>query len=145
MIQVDTGDRIEILGKQTIFFDINAKKVKQTGFYMLLNNEEKFTFIGDEVCQEPTEKYIENSKWLFADAYMAGQEAEEYDPIKRHHHSTVKFVANLCQKLNVKNVILSHTIDTNLKNRKQTFTQDAKKYFKGNVYVPDDLEEIELE
>lgn len=144
LIEVDTGDTLEVFGKETIFFDINAKKVKQTGFCMWLNEEEKFTFIGDEVCQEPTEKYIENSKWLFADAYMAGKEAEEYEPIKRHHHSTVKFVANLCQKLNVKNVILSHTIDTNLKNRKQTFTQDAKKYFEGNVYVPDDLEVIDL-
>lgn len=144
LIEVDTGDMIEVLGKKIIFFDINAKKVKQTGFYMWLNKEEKFTFIGDEVCQEPTEKYIKNSKWLFADAYMAGQEAEEYNPIKRHHHSTVKFVANLCEKLHVKNVILSHTIDTNLRNRKQSFTEDAKKYFNGNIFIPDDLEVIEL-
>lgn len=142
--EVDTGDTIEVFRKKLTFFDINAKKVKQTGFYLLLNNNEKFTFIGDEVCKETTEKYIENSKWLFADAYMAGQEAEEYNPIKRHHHSTVKFVANLCQRLHVKNVILSHTIDTNLQNRKKDFTEDAKRYFDGNVFVPYDLEIIEL-
>lgn len=145
LIEVDTGDTIEILEKKVTFFDINAQKVKQTGFYMWIGDNEKFTFIGDEVCQETTEKYIENSKWLFADAYMAGQEAEEYNPIKRHHHSTVKFVANLCERLNVKNVILSHTIDTNLQNRKQDFTEDAKKYFKGNVFVPDDLEIINID
>ena len=28
---------------------------------------------------------------------MAGEEAEIYNPIKRHAHSTVKFVAELCE------------------------------------------------
>lgn len=144
LVEVDTGDSIEILENKVTFFDINAKKVKQTGFSMWINDKEKFTFIGDEVCSETTEEYVENSKWLFADAYMAGEEAEIYNPIKRHHHSTVKFTASLCQRLNVKNVILSHTIDTNLENRKKTFTEDAQKYFSGNIFVPDDLENIEI-
>lgn len=141
---VDTGDEIEILGKKVQFFDIKAKKVKQTGFVMWLKDQEKFTFIGDETCSKETEKYVKNSKWLFADAYMAGKEAEEYNPIKRHHHSTVKFTSELCQRLNVEKVILSHTIDTDLKHRKKNFTTDAKKYFKGTVFVPDDLEIIQL-
>lgn len=144
LVVVDTGDTTEILKNKVDFFDINARKVKLTGFSMWLNNNEKFTFIGDETCQPSTEKYVENSKWLFADAYMAGQEAEEYDPIRRHAHSTVKFVAELCERLNVKNVIMSHTIDTDLEHRKETFTKDAKKYYSGNVYVPDDLEQIEI-
>ncbi|MCR5146888.1 MAG: MBL fold metallo-hydrolase [Clostridia bacterium] len=145
LIQVDTGDSAVILNKKVYFFDINARKVKQTGFSLWLNENDKFTFIGDEVCQTTTEKYVENSKWLFADTFMAGNEAEVYDPIKRHAHSTVKFVAELCERLNVKNVIMSHTIDTHLDTRKKEFTEDAKKYFNGNVYVPDDLEVIELD
>lgn len=141
---VDTGDETEILGKKIYFFDINAKKVKQTGFKMYINEKEEFTFIGDETCSEETEKYVKDSTWLFADAYMAGKEAEEYNPIKRHQHSTVKFTSQLCERLNVKNVILSHTIDTDLENRKEKFTKDAKIYFNGNVFVPDDLEIIEI-
>ena len=141
---VDTGDTVQILDNKVTFFDINAAKVKQTGFYMEYEDGKRFTFIGDEVCQPETEKYVENSEWLFADAYMAGKEAEEYNPIKRHHHSTVKYTSSLCERLNVKNVILSHTIDTDLANRKITFTEDAKKYFNGNVYVPDDLDEIDI-
>ena len=90
------------------------------------------------------QKQLKNSKWLFADAYMAGKEAEEYDPIQRHHHSTVKFVAELCMELNVENVIMSHTVDTDLKNRKKVFSEDAYKYYNGNVFVPDDLEVIEI-
>lgn len=144
LIEVDTGTEITIISKKVTFFDIQAKKVKQTGFYMMLNERDKFTFIGDEVCSQSTEKYVQNSIWLFADAYMAGKEAEEYNPIKRHSHSTVKFVSELSQRLKVKNLILSHTIDTDLKNRKRKFTNDAKKYFAGNIFVPDDLEIIEL-
>lgn len=144
LIEIDTGDTVEILKNKVTFFDINAKKVKQTGFYMYLDKQEKFTFIGDETCSESTEKYVKDSKWLFADAFMAGEEAEIYNPIKRHHHSTVKFVANLSERLNVKNLILSHTMDNDLEHRKEIFTEDAKKYYNGNVFVPDDLETIEL-
>lgn len=111
---------------------------------MVYNKDEVFTFIGDEVCSKSTEKYVENSCWLFADAYMSGIEAEKYNPIEKHHHSTVKYVAQLCERLNVKNVILSHTIDNNLEKRKETFIEDAKKYYNGSVFVPDDLEKIEL-
>lgn len=144
LIEVDNGSNAKIIDKNVSFFDLNAKKVKQTGFNMMINNTDKFTFIGDEVCNEQTEKFVKDSKWLFADAYMAGAEAEIYNPIKRHHHSTVKFVSELCRKLNVKNVIMSHTIDTDLANRKKKFTEDAKKYYDGNVFVPDDLEVIEI-
>lgn len=144
LVEVDDNSEVMILGNKVEFFDINAKKVKQTGFNMYMENGDKFTFIGDETCDVNTEKYVQDSTWLFADAYMAGQEAEEYNPIQRHHHSTVKFVAELCERLNVKNVIMSHTIDTDLANRKKTFTEDAKKYYHGNVFVPDDLEILEI-
>ena len=144
LIELKDRTQINILNKKTVFFDINAKKVKQYGFYMYLNENDKFIFIGDETCSEQTQQIIKDAKWLFADAYMAGQEAEKYDPIKRHHHSTVKFISELSQNLNIKNLILSHTVDTDLKNRKKSFTEDAKKYYKGNVFVPDDLEKIEL-
>lgn len=144
LIEVDTATTIKCIEKKIVFFDINAKKVKQMGFTMFLNKRDRFTFIGDEVCAENTEKVVKNSKWLFADAFMAGKEAEEYNPIKKHSHSTVEFTSELCQRLNVENVILSHTVDTDLANRKKIFTQDAKQYFDGNVFVPDDLEIIEI-
>ena len=46
--------------------------------YLLIKVSDKFTFIGDEVCSKTTEQYVKNSTWLFADAYMAGEEAEKY-------------------------------------------------------------------
>lgn len=144
LVEVKNGEEINILNTQVKFFDINAKKVKQYGFSMLLENKKKFTFIGDEVCSKLIEKYVKNSNWLFADAYMSGEEAEKYNPIEKHHHSTVKYVAQLCERMNVENVILSHTIDNDLKNRKKVFIKDAKRYYNGKVFVPDDLEIIDL-
>ncbi len=46
--------------------------------------------------------------------------------------------------LNIKNLLLWHCIDNNIETRKELFTKEAKEYFNGNVYVPNDLDEIEL-
>ena len=66
--------------------------------------------------------------------------------VKPHekNHSTVKDVAITMNKLNIKNLLLWHCIDNNIENRKELFTKETKEHFQGNVYVPDDLDEIEL-
>ena len=46
--------------------------------------------------------------------------------------------------LHVKNLILYHTEESHGDERKKLYTQEAQKTFKGNIYVPDDLETIEL-
>ena len=50
----------------------------------------------------------------------------------------------MAAKLNVKNVILWHTEDKNIKKRKSLYKKEGRKYFKGGIYVPYDLERIEL-
>lgn len=44
----------------------------------------------------------------------------------------------------VKNLLLWHCIDNDIENRKELFTKETKEYFYGNVFVPDDLDEISL-
>ena len=144
LIRIEPAEEYIVLGKKITFFDINANKTLQYGFSLSINNNKKFVFIGDEYCKKTTEKYIENANWLFADAYMCGDEAEKYNPIARHSHSTVKYISMIAKKNNVKKLILSHTIDRDLNNRKKEFTQDAKKYFDGEVLIPDDLDVILL-
>ena len=46
--------------------------------------------------------------------------------------------------MNVKNIVLYHTEDKNIKHRKELYTSEGIEYYKGNVYVPDDLDVIEL-
>ncbi len=60
------------------------------------------------------------------------------------HHSAVKDAAETAEMLQVKNLLLYHTEDRNLKGRRELYTAEAKEYFGGNVYVPNDLESFEL-
>lgn len=71
---------------------------------------------------------------------------KDKEKVKPHekNHSTVKEVAIIMNKLNIKNLLLWHCIDNDIDNRKELFTKEAKEYFRGNVCVPDDLNEIEL-
>ena len=60
------------------------------------------------------------------------------------NHSTVKDVAEKMQNLGVKNLVLWHTKDNCIEKRKELYTKEAKEYFEGKVYVPEDLDVIEL-
>ena len=54
---------------------------------------------------------------------------------------TQEFVA---ETLGVKNLVLYHTEDKSIESRKQAYTAEAKEYYHGNVFVPDDLDVIDL-
>lgn len=46
--------------------------------------------------------------------------------------------------LEVKNVVLWHTEDQNIRRRKSLYKKEGRKYVKGGIYVPYDLERIIL-
>ena len=50
----------------------------------------------------------------------------------------------LAEELGVKNLILYHAEEKTLANRKENYTREAAENFKGRIFVPDDLEVIEL-
>jgi ribonuclease Z len=52
--------------------------------------------------------------------------------------------AKLAQELNVPNLVLWHTEDTNYERRKELYTAEGKEYYTGNLFVPYDLEVIDL-
>lgn len=51
------------------------------------------------------------------EAFCLSSQADIFNPYEKHH-STVKDAAELAQRLNVKNLILYHTEDENILNRK---------------------------
>ena len=69
--------------------------------------------------------------------------SDQFHPYEKHH-STAKDASELAAQLNVKNLILYHTEDKNILRRKELYTEEGKKYFQGNLFVPEDLETIEL-
>ena len=60
------------------------------------------------------------------------------------HHSTVKEACELAEQLQVKNLVLYHTEDKHINERKELYTNEGKQYYYGNLYVPDDLDVINL-
>ena len=125
------------------FVDILSTKDLQYGFIAKLSNGKKLSFLGDEPYKNNFDNLIKNTDWLLSEAFCLYEEREIYKPYEKHHN-TVKDSCKIAEKLNAKNLILWHTEDKNIKNRKELYVEEAKKYFNGNVFVPNDLEIINL-
>ena len=142
LVVVSDGEEKEIIGKKVTFFDIHSTKAKQFGFTMWYDNK-KLTCCGDEPYNEYEKTYVENSTWLLHEAFCLYRDREQFQPYEKHH-STVKDACELAQALHVKNLVLYHTEDQNIKERKALYTKEGREYFHGNLFVPEDLECIKL-
>ena len=138
LITIHDEENLSLLGQDFTFFDIQSERTKQYGFYT-----SSLTFCGDEPCSPSCEHLVRGKDWLIHEAFCLYSDAEKFKPYEKHH-STVKDAASLAQRLGVKNLIICHTEDSDLANRKQLYTHEGKQYFSGNIYVPDDLERLEL-
>lgn len=142
LIPLESGDTKKILDCNVTFFDICSTKAKQFGFTLITKDGKKLTCCGDEPCSE-NNPYVMNSDWLMHEAFCLYSEADKFKPYEKHH-STVKEACQLAQSLNVPNLILYHTEETHGVNRKALYTEEGKKYFCGNLFVPNDLEVFEI-
>ena len=140
---VHSGETRKILECDVTFFDIESTKATQYGFTMMLPNRKKFTCTGDEPYNPANYAYVNGSDWLMHEAFCLFREADIFNPYEKHH-STVKEACQTAQELNIPNLILYHTEDKNIKNRKRWYTEEGRHYYHGNLYVPDDMECFEL-
>ena len=140
---VENGDQREILDCPITFFDIASTKAKQFGFTMQLNNGIKFTCVGDEPYNEVNFEYVKDSDWLLHEAFCLFREADKFKPYEKHH-STVKEACQLAEKLGIPNLLLYHTEESHLAERKKLYTEEGRQYYHGNLFVPDDLETFTL-
>ncbi len=143
LIPIHDGDTHTIIGRDVTFFDIGSTKTKQFGFCMQLDGGERLTCCGDEPYRPCEETYARGSKWLLHEAFCLHAQADVFEPYEKHH-STVRDACELAEGLGVRNLLLYHTEDRNLAQRKALYTAEGSRYFSGNLYVPDDLETIEL-
>lgn len=135
--------KFDIIGYEVEVIDTESIEGIQYGFKTTLNCGKKIAFMGDVPCSKNVYSRIENFDWVLHEAMCLEKDKEKIKPHEKNH-STVKDVAVEMNKLNIKNLLLWHCVDNDIKNRKELFTKEAKKYFIGNVYVPDDLDVIEL-
>ena len=143
LVEVKDGETRIIGGREVTFFDILSTKTKQFGFSMKLKDGGRFTCCGDEPCSESGRAYARGSRWMTHEAFCLYAQADIYQPYEKHH-STVKDACELAEELGVENLILYHTEEENLARRKELYTAEGKQYFKGNLFVPEDLESIEI-
>ena len=80
---------------------------------------------------------------MLHEAFCLYSQADVFDPYEKHH-STVKDACELAQRLGVKNLLLYHTEDSNLSNRSALYREEGEKYYRGALWIPNDLEVIEL-
>ena len=57
----------------------------------------------------------------------------------------MKEAAQKAKTLEVKHLVLYHTEDETLPCRKALYTEEAQAYYHGPIYVPDDLEVIDID
>ena len=143
LIPVEDGQTLSILGCRVTFFDIHSTKAKQFGFTMDLKNGKKLTCTGDEPYNPLCEKYVSGSQWLLCEAFCLYEDRDLFSPYEKHH-STVKDACELAAELHVPNLVLWHTEDDHIEERKALYTAEGKKYYSGNLFVPDDEEIIDL-
>ena len=137
-------------------FDIQSTKEKQFGFRAELpgtsednaseDNHAKplvLACLGDEPYNELNRRYIEGADWMMCEAFCLYADRDTFKPYEKCH-STALDAGKLAEELGVKNLILYHTEEKTLANRKENYTREAAENFKGRIFVPDDLEVIEL-
>lgn len=125
------------------FFDIYSNKTKQFGFNLKFNSGKTLVCLGDEPFNTECKKYAENKDYMMCEAFCLYSQKEIFKPYEKYH-STVLDAGKLAESLNIKNLILYHTEDKNLTQRKALYTNEVEEVFSGKIYVPDDLEIIDI-
>lgn len=147
LVTVQDGETREIMGNKVTFFDIGSTKAKQFGFTMEycgeMGEKKKLTCCGDEPYHDCELEYAANSTWLFHEAFCLHAEADIFHPYEKHH-STVKDACELAEELHVENLLLYHTEDKNIADRKHLYEEEGHFYYHGNLFIPEDLEKIIL-
>lgn len=147
--QLEDGDCFEVGDMKLECFDIQSTKEKQFGFRAELPSSDEsgkplvLACLGDEPYNEQNRRYIVGADWMMCEAFCLYADRDTFKPYEKSH-STALDAGKLAEELGVKNLILYHTEEKTLANRKENYTREAAENFKGRIFVPDDLEVIEL-
>ncbi len=137
---LEDNEIVEINGVKYTFFDVRDKSVKLYGFKCAIDNK-TLTFLGDKTLNPEISDIVKDSDYVMHEAFCLESEENIFHAYEKHH-STVKNACEIMSDLNVKNLILYHTEESHGSDKKSLYEAEGKKYFNGNVIVPDDMEEI---
>lgn len=143
MVEITDGQTLDIIGHETTFFDIESTKATQYGFSMDIGDGRKLVCCGDEPLSDAGRPYAMGADWMLHEAFCLYSQVDVFKPYEKHH-STVKDACELAEELGVKNLLLYHTEDRTITRRKELYQAEGEQYFSGNLWIPDDLEAVEL-
>ena len=141
--EVQDGEARMLENYRFVFFDIGSRLTRQFGFSVRLHNGKSLVFLGDEPLHDAGRRYAQNCDWLLSEAYCLHDERAVFRPHEKHH-GTVRESCEAAAAAGVGNLVLWHTEDSRLADRKRLYTEEGRRFFPGRLYVPDDLDEIEL-
>lgn len=141
--EVTNGEKFNVIGMEIEAFDIESTKDKQFGFKSMMPNGMKLTCIGDEPYNPVNKQYVEKADWLLQEAFCLYEDRHIFKPYEKNHSTPIE-AGTIAEELKVKNIVLYHTEDKRLNERKVLYSKEARSVYNGNIYVPDDLEKVKL-
>ena len=140
---VQDGERKNICEIDFEFLDTKASKNTMYGF-IVHENGKRFVFVGDETIKPEIIKKIKGCDLLMHDAIGLEGEFDD-DFFKRTCHSTPKLAGTLAAEAQAKSLLIFHTTDKNFEQKTKKYKEEASKTFSGKIYVPNDLDVVEIE
>ena len=137
------GAEIEVNGHRFFLFSTYSDKVDQIGVLFATHDGRRICYMGDEPYVPQQRKWAEQADYLMLEAFCLEGELPE-EKLLQMNHSTVLRSAKAAEALGVPNLVLIHGGDQEIALRKKRYTAEAERAFSGKVYVPDDLDVIEL-
>ena len=110
---------------------------------MELGEGRRLVCCGDEPLSDAGRPYAAGADWMLHEAFCLYSQVDFFGPYEKHH-STVKDACELAEELGVKNLLLYHTEDKNIARRRELYLAEGQPRFSGKLWVPNDLEVIEL-
>lgn len=141
---IEDGLEYDVIGYKMKILDTYSTASTQYGFEVILEDNKKMFYLGDVPCATQNYERVKNADWVLHEAFSTS-EKNKYTALVSKMHSTVADVCKNMSELGVKNLILWHTLDNEIETRKERFLAEGKEYFDGNLYVPDDLDVIDLD
>ena len=121
------------------FFDVKSDKSPQMGCLIKFPDGKKLAFLGDEPLRNHYIDIVKDCDILIHNAFCLDPQQDIFKPHEKNHN-TVKEAAINATKINAKNLVLYHMEDKTIKTRKKEYLKEAKENFRGNVFVPIDLD-----
>ncbi len=139
---IETPSSTKIGDTIVSFFDVGSENVDQLGFRMEFPEDKSVVWLGDEALTDRNCEEARDAGYLICGAFCRYSDRDIFKPYEKHHQ-TVKDVAEIAQKMNVRNMVLYHSEDRT-DNKEKLYRAEASEYFDDEVIIARDLQTIRL-